>query len=96
MSSEKANLLISIRGDGNVRLRSLYEKHARSIAPGVLGHDEVKKGLLLALIGGVRCVSACCGLGLLVWVCSWEYVGVCVFVVAKGGLKYCPITSFDR
>ena len=31
----------------------LYTKLARSIAPTVFGHDEVKRGILLMLLGGV-------------------------------------------
>lgn len=31
----------------------LYRKMVRSIAPTVYGHDEVKRGILLMLLGGV-------------------------------------------
>ena len=33
---------------------NLYGNLARSIAPSVFGHDEVKKGILLMLFGGVN------------------------------------------
>ena len=33
---------------------NLYTKLAKSIAPSVYGHDEVKKGILLMLFGGVH------------------------------------------
>ena len=32
----------------------LYTKLASSIAPGVYGHLDVKKGILLQLFGGIR------------------------------------------
>lgn len=32
----------------------LYKKLANSIAPSVFGHEEVKKGILLMLFGGVN------------------------------------------
>ena len=42
----------------------LYKKMARSVCPSVFGHDEVKRGVLLMLFGGVhkrregyRCVA---------------------------------------
>jgi len=35
-------------------LPNLYSRLARCIAPSVLGHDEVKRGLLLMLMGGVH------------------------------------------
>ena len=34
--------------------QGLYSKLAQSIAPSVYGHDEVKKGILLMLFGGVH------------------------------------------
>ncbi len=36
---------------------SLYTKLAQSIAPEIYGHDDVKKALLLLLIGGVTKVT---------------------------------------
>lgn len=36
------------------KTKNILEIFARSIAPGVLGFDEVKRGLALALFGGVR------------------------------------------
>ncbi|MCQ2819543.1 MAG: ATP-binding protein [archaeon] len=33
---------------------NIYEKLAKSIAPNVYGHDEIKKGILLMLLGGVN------------------------------------------
>ena len=32
----------------------VYEKLARSIAPGVFGHENVKRAILLMLFGGVH------------------------------------------
>jgi DNA replication licensing factor MCM6 len=32
----------------------LYSKLSRSIAPGVYGHNDVKKGVLLQLFGGIQ------------------------------------------
>jgi len=32
----------------------LYTKLSKSIAPGVYGHLDVKKGILLQLFGGIR------------------------------------------
>ncbi|GMM33876.1 mini-chromosome maintenance complex protein 7 [Saccharomycopsis crataegensis] len=40
--------LDAIRAEGN-----LYERLSKSIAPEIFGHDDVKKALLLLLIGGV-------------------------------------------
>jgi DNA replication licensing factor MCM6 len=31
----------------------LYRKMVRSVAPTVYGHDEIKRGILLMLLGGV-------------------------------------------
>lgn len=42
------SLLARIRDDGNV-----YDRLARSIAPEIFGHEDVKKSLLLQLVGGV-------------------------------------------
>jgi len=33
---------------------NLYTKMAESIAPGVYGHLDVKKGILLQLFGGIK------------------------------------------
>lgn len=33
---------------------SLYQRMVRSIAPTVFGHEEVKRGVLLMLLGGVH------------------------------------------
>jgi len=33
---------------------NLYTKMAESIAPGVYGHVDVKKGILLQLFGGIK------------------------------------------
>ena len=35
----------------------IYTKAARSIAPNVYGHDDVKKAVLLMLVGGVSKVT---------------------------------------
>lgn len=32
----------------------MYEKLAQSIAPTIFGHEEIKKGILLMLLGGVH------------------------------------------
>ena len=32
----------------------LYTKLAKSVAPGVHGHNDVKKGILLQLFGGIK------------------------------------------
>ena len=32
----------------------LYRRMAKSISPSVFGHEEIKKGLLLMLFGGVN------------------------------------------
>jgi len=37
---------------------SIYDKLARAIAPTVYGHDEIKRGILLMLLGGVQKHSA--------------------------------------
>jgi DNA replication licensing factor MCM6 len=34
--------------------RNLYTKLTQSVAPAVFGHDEVKRGVLLMLLGGVH------------------------------------------
>merc|ERR1719409_264872 len=48
---DKFQNLSEHRGAGNVR--DCFEVLARSIAPAVHGHTEVKKGILLMLVGGV-------------------------------------------
>jgi len=57
----------------------VYEKLARSIAPGVFGHENVKRAILLMLFGGVHKQTAevsnspsfihTCGLGCFVCLC---------------------------
>ena len=49
--AEKAEIM-AIRNSQN-----LYEKLSHSIAPNVYGHDEVKRGILLMLLGGVPKVN---------------------------------------
>lgn len=49
--SEKAEIM-AIRNSQN-----LYDKLSHSIAPNVYGHDEVKRGILLMLLGGVPRVT---------------------------------------
>ena len=43
--------------------KNIYHKLASSICPTVYGHDDVKRGILLMLFGGV--VRAYCGRGML-------------------------------
>jgi len=49
MSEEEKETLIRMRNEPN-----LYRKLAKSIAPAIFGHEEVKKGILLMLFGGVH------------------------------------------
>lgn len=35
----------------------IYDRLAQSIVPAVFGHDEIKKGLLLMLMGGINKVT---------------------------------------
>ena len=61
--SERDNILAMSRDP------EIYKKMVRSIAPTVYGHDEVKRGILLMLLGGVpkqtgdgsKCVTGCAG-----------------------------------
>ncbi|KAI9491822.1 MCM2/3/5 family-domain-containing protein [Zychaea mexicana] len=48
LSPEDAQKIEELKSDPNI-----YEKLARSIAPEIYGHDDVKKTLLLLLVGGV-------------------------------------------
>ena len=36
------------------RTKSVFSKMVRSVAPAVYGHSEIKKGVLLMLVGGVH------------------------------------------
>ena len=35
-------------------ISNIYEKLSRSLAPAIFGHDDVKKGIMLQLLGGVH------------------------------------------
>lgn len=49
MSEHEKEKLIRMRNEPTI-----YRKMARSIAPAIFGHEEVKKGILLMLFGGVH------------------------------------------
>lgn len=49
MSESEKEMLVIMRNEPDV-----YRKLARSIAPAIFGHEEVKKGILLMLFGGVH------------------------------------------
>lgn len=48
-SEEEKTRILKMKAEPN-----LYTRMARSIAPSVFGHDEVKRGILLMLFGGVN------------------------------------------
>jgi len=52
MNSEDAQILLKMTKEPQ-----LFDKLIRSIAPNIYGHDEVKKGILLMLFGGVHKVT---------------------------------------
>ncbi|KAG5354091.1 hypothetical protein C0989_009789 [Termitomyces sp. Mn162] len=52
MTPEIERCLADLRRDS-----SLYERLARSVAPEIYGHDDVKKALILLLVGGVTKVT---------------------------------------
>lgn len=47
---------------------NIYDKLAASIAPTVYGHGEIKKGILLMLLGGVQKVPPYLSVG-------WDFLG---------------------
>lgn len=49
MSSAERSMITKIQNESD-----LYSKLANSIAPSVFGHEEIKKGILLMLFGGVH------------------------------------------
>ena len=49
MSAEDEAFVLGMRRDGQI-----YERLAASLAPGVFGHLDVKKAILLMLLGGVH------------------------------------------
>jgi DNA replicative helicase MCM subunit Mcm2 (Cdc46/Mcm family) len=58
---------------------SLYDRLASSVAPNVFGHVDVKRAVLLMLLGGVqkqtkevRAAVMCCG----VWVFIFIFIGL--------------------
>lgn len=48
-SKVEQNTVVNMKDQDN-----LYTKMAESIAPGVYGHLDVKKGILLQLFGGIK------------------------------------------
>lgn len=48
-TEHERNKIVSMKND-----RNMYRNMYTSIAPAVYGHDEVKKGILLMLLGGVH------------------------------------------
>jgi DNA replication licensing factor MCM6 len=48
-SEDEKETLVRMRNEPNI-----YRKLARSVAPAIFGHEEVKKGILLMLFGGVH------------------------------------------
>ena len=35
-------------------ISNIYEKLSKSLAPAIFGHDDVKKGIMLQLLGGLH------------------------------------------
>lgn len=79
---ERARIL-EMQGD-----KDLYSKMANSICPSVHGHDEVRKGILLMLFGGVQKTTTE-GIKLR------GDLNVCI-VVSQSCLLLCFLTFFDQ
>ena len=62
-----------------------YEKLASSLAPEIFGHEDIKKALLLLLVGGVDCTAH----GMKIRG-EYMYIHVCTcFVISTGNINIC-------